>query len=119
MRSSGLVGLSVILVVLFVAFLSFSYMGSKEEGIAITPTRGERVAVGSGDSMSHKYLVWTAEGEVFEVTDSVLFGTFNSADRYGKLLSGTGNPVSVDVAGWRITWLSSYRNIIKVHGEQQ
>ncbi len=71
----------------------------------------ERVTVRSGDDPKEKYLVFT-ENETFENTDSTLFWKFNSSDVQGQL--DRGKSYRVLVAGWRISFLSSYRNIIEI-----
>ncbi len=74
--------------------------------------RRERVVTGSGENVQSYYLVWSREGEVFCVSDSWSFLTFDSSDRYGKLKEGAR--VKADVAGWRVPLLSWYRNVIRV-----
>jgi hypothetical protein len=64
---------------------------------------------------SSKYLIWSKEGEVFENTDSWMFGKFNSSDLYGKLK--IGQKYRVLVVGWRIPLYSMYRNIIEIKSE--
>ncbi len=70
----------------------------------------ERVTSGSGEGSRSYYLVWTKEGEVFCVTDSWSFLRFDSSDRYGKLREGAH--VTAHVAGWRVPFLSWYRNVL-------
>lgn len=70
----------------------------------------ERVSTGSGDSLKHKYLVYT-DGETFEVVDTWVFFEWNSSDRYGRLDKGA--KYTAKVAGWRIPFWSTYRNIIE------
>jgi hypothetical protein len=72
----------------------------------------ERVTSGSGDGSSSYYLVWSKEGEVFCVTDSWSFLRFDSSDRYGKLREGSH--VMAHVAGWRVPFLSWYRNVVEI-----
>lgn len=57
---------------------------------------------------SDKYLIFT-EGETFEVTDMWLAGEFNSSDDYGHLEQG--KKYECDCYGWRIGWMSWYRNL--------
>ena len=79
------------------------------EDITITVVDKERVVdSGGGDS---KYLVFT-ETEVFENTDCLVLWKFNSSDVYGQL--EIGETYQVQVYGWRIPFLSMYRNIVKV-----
>lgn len=78
------------------------------EDVIITIVDKERVVDSDGDS---KYLVFT-EAEVFENTDCLVLGKFNSSDLYGQLK--IGETYQVQVYGWRIPFLSMYRNIVKV-----
>ncbi len=80
------------------------------KGVEFTVERRERVTTGSGDSVRSYYLVWSREGEVFCVTDTWSFFRFDSSDRYGKL--DEGKKVKAQVAGWRVPFLSWYRNVV-------
>lgn len=80
--------------------------------VQFTVDRRERVTTGSGDSQQSYYLVWSQEGEVFAVVDSWVFLRWDSADRYGKLHEGS--KVQAKVAGWRVPFLTMYRNIIQI-----
>ncbi len=57
-------------------------------------------------------LVWTQERKVFCVADSWSFMSFDSSNRYGMLREG--RQVRAQVAGWRVRFLSWYRNILIV-----
>ena len=72
----------------------------------------ERVTSGSGEGSRSYYLVWSKEGDVFCVTDSWSFLRFDSSDRYGKLREGSH--VMAQVAGWRVPFLSWYRNVVVI-----
>lgn len=65
---------------------------------------------------SDKYLIFTqtANGEemVFENTDSVFEGKFNSSDIYGQLK--VNRKYHIKVYGWRIPFFSAYQNIVSV-----
>lgn len=80
---------------------------NSQEVITITV---ENKDIKAGDKSS-KYLVWTKENEVFENTDSFLFGKFNSSDLYGQI--EVGKTYKILVAGFRIPFWSMYRNIIR------
>lgn len=84
---------------------------TSREAIIITVVDKERITTGSGESMKGKFVVYT-ENEVFENTDSWLFLKFNSADFQSRLKPG--ERYAVIVAGWRIPFLSRYRNIINI-----
>ena len=57
--------------------------------VTITVSERERVHNRSGEGA--RYLVWTEEGEVFQVSDSISYLTFRASDRYGKLIDGSGS----------------------------
>lgn len=82
-----------------------------------TVDRRERVVKGSGDSTQSYYLVWSQEGEVFTVNDSWSFLSWDSSDRYGKLHERA--KIKAKVAGWRVPFLSWYRNVIVIEDVQQ
>lgn len=83
--------------------------------VEITITDKERVTTGTGQNISSKFLVY-AEGEVFQNTDSYLFLKFNSADLQNTL--EIGETYVVTVAGWRIPFLSMFRNIISINNDE-
>ncbi len=82
------------------------------DSIEFTVDRREQVVTGSGDSTRSYYLVWSREGEVYCVCDSWSYLSFDSSDRYGRLHEGS--QVKAQVAGWRVPFLSWYRNIIAI-----
>jgi hypothetical protein len=102
----------IVLVVLspFITYIS-CYRWSLKPA-QFTVDRRERVVKGSGDSTQSYYLVWSREGEVFTVNDSWSFLSWNSSDRYGKLHEGS--KIKAQVAGWRVPFLSWYRNVIVI-----
>lgn len=61
---------------------------------------------------SDKYIIYT-DNETFEITDEFLLGRFNSSDDYGRLK--VGETYTVTVNGWRVPFLSWYRNIIEIN----
>lgn len=61
-----------------------------------------------------RYLIFTDRG-VYENTDTLLFGKFNSSDIYGELKPG--HTYRLKVNGWRVQVTSSYPNILAVEGE--
>jgi hypothetical protein len=83
--------------------------------VEFTVDRRERVVTGGGENTRSYYLVWSKEGEVYCVCDSWSFMSFDSSDRYGALHEGSR--ITGKVAGWRIPFLSWYRNVIIVNSE--
>lgn len=90
--------------------LSAYQLGTKET-VTVTVTGKERVTSGSGDSLSHKYLVFT-EHETFQNTDALFHWKYNSSDIQGKLRDG--EVYRFEVYGWRIPFFSMYRNITSI-----
>jgi len=72
----------------------------------------ERVCEGSGSMMSCRYLIFT-DSEVFENVDSWWHFKFNSSDIYAKL--NKGKKAKIKVYGYRVPFLSWYRNITKIN----
>jgi len=64
---------------------------------------------------SSRYLIFTelndGTAKVFENTDSLLEGKFNSSDVYGEIKEE--KTYRFDTYGWRIPFLSWYENIVK------
>ena len=89
--------------------LGFPYWTS--DTAVITVTDKERVISRRGNSTTSKYLVFT-ETETFENTDCFAMGKFRSSDIQGRLKPG--ETYTVDVYGWRVPFLSAYRNIVRV-----
>ena len=85
-----------------------------EETVEILVTDKERIVENSEDRVTSKYLVFS-EAEVFENTDSFLFFKWNSSDLQGQLTPG--HMYRVRVYGFRVPFLSMYRNIIEVKEE--
>ncbi len=72
---------------------------------------GERVC--SSDN-SCKFLEYASD-ETFENTDEWIFLKFNSGDVHRLISAGTVCQ-SVKVYGWRVPFLSWYRNIVSIEG---
>ncbi|QIG66028.1 hypothetical protein phiOC_p386 [Ochrobactrum phage vB_OspM_OC] len=103
-----------LMIAIFIATLSaivyvpyrISY-GSMQNLANIEITGKERI-VTKEDS---KYLVFTKD-EVFENTDTIFHAKFNSSDLYGRI--NAGDICRMTVNGYRVPFLSMYRNILKV-----
>lgn len=95
---------------ILIAIYISAYYGSEEQ-ITLTISSKERITTGSGESISSKYLVYASD-EVFENTDSFLYGKFNSADIQNMLKNDS--TYICTVAGWRVPFLSMFRNIVDV-----
>ena len=97
--------IGVLLLAAVVGLVSYNvaYRMSQNETVA-TVTRLEAVP-----GKNSKYLVFT-ETEVFECTDSFVFWKFDSSDVYGKI--HVGKTYQFQTAGWRVPFLSMYRNVL-------
>ena len=93
------------LVFTFILF-KFGYTHGTVQTVYINVQKTERVTSGN----SSKYLVFT-DSETFENTDSLFHMKWNSSDIYGSISPGEYEAV---VYGWRIPFLSWYRNIVSI-----
>jgi hypothetical protein len=103
-------GFLMFIVVAIIIISAVSYYNSTEY-VDIKVTKLERITTGAGSSISSKFIVYT-DREVFENTDEMLLGKFNSIDFQNKLK--VDSSYSVEVIGWRMPMLSMTRNIIKI-----
>ena len=97
-----------LLIGLVIFAIGFPYWTA--ENVTIMVSGKERIAEEGGG----KYLVFT-EGEVFQNTDCLFRGKFNSSDVYGQL--EPGKSYRALVYGWRIPFFSMYRNIVRISEE--
>ena len=87
-----------------------AYVYGTGDRATITVSDKERIVESDSDgNTSSKYLIFT-ENEVFENTDSLFRMKFNSSDLQGSLKKG--ETYQCDVYGWRVPFLSSYRNLV-------
>jgi len=103
----------IIAVVLFAVVLLIQtvFVKSTKEIIVVTVTDKDRIVeTDNDDHTSSKYLIFT-DKETFECTDEIAVGKFNSSDFYGQIHKDS--TYEFTVYGWRIPFLSSYRNIIE------
>lgn len=98
--------------IISLVYLSYYASHGTIEVVTATVTDKERITTGSGENMESKYLVFTNR-ETFENTDSLWHGKFNSSDLQGRLK--VGETYRFKVYGWRIGFMSSYRNIIEAN----
>lgn len=85
-------------------------MKNTEQTVHATVTDKERVTSSSSDgSTTSKYLVYT-DKEVFQNTDSMVAGKFNSSNVQGYLQKGCA--YDLKVIGFRMPFFSAYQNII-------
>lgn len=103
---------SSIIVIAIVIGLIVGIVGSfNDHTYAITVTDKERIT----DDIDSKYLIYGTDKKgqdyVFENTDSLFRGKFNSSDVYGSIKKD--KTYEVTVVGYRVQFLSWYENIIK------
>ena len=101
-----------IFVVLGVTGAAISHLTTDTVDVEIVDT--ERVVQGSGDSQSSKYLVYTT-GETFANSDAIWHLKFNSSDFQRDILMNKGNTCTFSVYGFRVPWLSMYRNVYEIN----
>lgn len=85
------------------------HFNTMDEVRGVVVTEKERITTGYGENISSKYLIFT-DGEVFENNDSLFALKWNSSDIYGRIK--VGQTCDFTVTGWRLPFLSSYRNIL-------
>jgi hypothetical protein len=89
----------------------FSFIGfNNQETVICSVDSKERVTTGT-NHLSSKFMVYCNE-EVFQNTDELFAWKFNSAD-FQKNLK-VGNKYQLLVCGFRIPFLSMFRNIIRI-----
>ncbi len=86
---------------------AFTY--GTRDSVTATVKKTEAVVTGSGSSTKRIYLVFT-DKETLCNKDSLMYLKFNSSDIYGEIQPGA--TYRFNVYGWRIPFLSMYRNII-------
>lgn len=105
MKNKGFM-ITIAVIILLTTAIMVANIASKDV-VEATVSRTERIA--NGDDS--KYLVFTEEGEVFQNSDSWFFLKFNSSDLHGQIKAEQHYRFTVH--GYRIHWLSAYRNILK------
>lgn len=101
----GIVVLIAILMIGGFAIYNIMYVfHSGEETIIIK----DKWVKQNGDS--GKYLVSSTNGQVFEITDSIVHKRFDSSNLYARLEAG--QRCKIKTQGWRFGYLSDYKNII-------
>jgi len=79
--------------------------------VTATVIRVERVSEGTGEHIKHRYMVY-ADRETFQNSDSLWYLKWNSADVHGRLMPG--QTYTFKVYGWRVPFLSWFRNVVEV-----
>ncbi len=104
----------IIAILIFLMAIGVISSNFNDTDYVITITDKERIF--DEDKSSSKYLVFgddeNNESLVFENTDCLIRGKWDSSNIQGELKEG--NTYKVTVVGYRIPFLSWYQNIIKV-----
>lgn len=102
----------VVALFLVAAAIQVPYQMNRDTTVA-TVGKSERVCSG-GQVGTCRYLVFTDRG-VFENTDSLWNMKFDSSDMYAKI--SPNKTYEFYVVGWRIPFLSMYKNILNIREE--
>jgi hypothetical protein len=100
------------IIVLFISIMTFNiwvHFATMTTVSNLVVQDKERIVTGAGDQQQSKYLIFT-DKETFENVDSWLALKFNSSDVYGSITKGA--TCDFRVTGWRVPFLSWYRNIL-------
>ena len=118
MKKNYIFEIIIAVIVIAAAFTISAITSFNDTEYIVTVTDKERITNVSSSDSSSKYLVFTEneQGEtiVFENTDCMLRGKWNSSNIQGKLK--VGNTYKITVVGYRIPFLSMYQNIIEIEG---
>lgn len=111
MNQKGQVGsivIGLISIILFVTLFVLSIVRATHKDTTVdTVIRSERVVDSTGHSA--RYLIF-GQHETLEDVDSYWYWKFNSSDIYGAIQPN--HTYQFIVTGWRVPFLSWYRNII-------
>lgn len=102
-----IIAIALLLFIGAVGTISYRAYGTVVHLQHIEVVKTERIRKAGKD----KYLIFTG-GETFENSDTIFYLKFNSSDIYGQL--NNGFKYNLKVNGWRIPFLSMYRNILKI-----
>lgn len=101
--------------VLVVPTCSYSVHKLTTDKATFVVTDKERAVKRDSDgNVESKYLIFT-DAETFENTDTIWGWKFNSSDVYGRI--PIGQKCVAKVNGFRVSWLSWYRNILDINCE--
>lgn len=107
MKDGCIVAFILFIVVAVVFSVIFNIVITFKTDIVIAKVSNKEAVV---QNKTSKYLIFT-DKEVFENTDSLIYGKWNSSDYYNKLEKD--KTYRFKVCRMRIPFLSMYRNIIE------
>lgn len=119
--------LSAIVVLFVVVFIIATCVAkpyasaSSVETIIITPLSTEAKIKFGEKEQTYLISARLPDGtmEVFESTDTLMYGKYNSADIYFELKNNIGAQYRAKVVGWRVPYLSWNRNIVELEKVQE
>lgn len=95
---------------IFIAFVGYGLLYAFHEGFE-TITISEKWVKYSGDDAN--YLVSSEDGQVFQITDTLIKLRFNSSNLYAYIKAG--QICDIKTQGWRFPLFSDYKNIITAY----
>lgn len=110
MNKKGLVGLVFLIIAVIgisVVIYHLAYAFTTGTG---TITVDEKWVKYSGDDA--KYLVSSEDGQVFQITDTIIKLRFDSSNLYAEI--DEGSTYDILYQGWRFALLSDYKNILEI-----
>lgn len=95
-------------VIIIVALLAYSITYAFTTGYETITIKEKWVKYQGQDA---KYLVSSEDGQVFQVTDTLIEFRFDSSNIYADL--DEGETYNINTQGWRFAFLSDYKNILE------
>ena len=80
--------------------------------VTVKVTGKERITESNGNNGVHSYYLIYSDSGTYKLEDDIFYGNFNSSDWYGRI--NEGETYTFYLIGYRIGWLSSYQNIVKM-----
>lgn len=105
---TGSIILSIIIIAIIIGYFIYSLLYAFHSGSETITIKDKWV---KQNRDSGKYLISSTDGQVFEITDSIIKGRFDSSNLYAELQPG--QTCNIETQGWRFGFHSDYKNIIK------
>lgn len=119
MKRFSLVEVAIVAMVFLTVSLGaasfFVHHNTQEIVVATVTDKDIKTSRDSEGNVNSRYLIFT-DSETFENTDSLWAMKFNSSDVYGRIREG--ERCKFTVVGFRVPFLSMYRNILEAECEQ-
>lgn len=101
--------ISILIAIVIIGLIAMNSIISYNTKSFVTFTVNDKATVSTGKS--YQYLIYTTAG-VYEDEDSLWYWKWNSSDVYNQL--ERGSTYTATVYGFRIPFLSLYKNIVTV-----